>query len=98
MAHLASSVVVIPEESSRVVHVPALPGCVAEWRFIEEAEEALAMAQEAIGLWLHRDVPHPEPAGTNAVLATVAVDVEIGDGVVRTPGVTEPTTAEVLRS
>jgi predicted RNase H-like HicB family nuclease len=101
MTNYVYSVVLIPEEDSYVVHVPALPGCVTQGRSVEDA---LAMARDAIGLWLHGDPPHPESTGTKALLATIEVDVDVVDGVVRTPGVTErqpqpqPQPAGMLRS
>ena len=86
MARFTYSVVLVPEGEGYVVHVPALPGCVTQGQTVEEA---LAMAEEVIGLWLHGDAPQPESDGLKVLTATVGVDVEVIDGLVRTPGVIE---------
>ena len=86
MARFTYTVILVPEGDRYVVHVPALPGCVTQGSSVEEA---LAMAEDAIGLWLHGDPPQPEANGVKALTATVTVEVDVVDGVVRTPGVVE---------
>jgi len=86
MARYAYTVMLIPERDDYVVHVPALPGCITQGGSIEEA---LAMAAEAIGLWLHGDPPRQQPDGIQALTATVTLEVDVVDGVVRTPGVVD---------
>ena len=95
MARFSYTVVLVPEGEWYVVHVPALPGCVTQGRSVEEA---LAMAADAIGLWLHGDPPHPESTGVKALTATVTIEVDVIDGVVRTPGVVEAPSAASIGS
>ena len=58
------------EEGGYVVTVPALPGCVTQG---ETVEESLAMAKDAIGLWIdalqERGEPVPEELSTPIVTA-----------------------------
>ncbi len=86
MTRFSYTVVLLPEGENYVVHVPALPGCVTSGTSIDHA---LAMAEEAIGLWIHGDPAAPEPVGVKMLTATVTVEVEVVDGIVRTPGVVE---------
>ena len=62
MAHLVYTVILEPETDPRGggynVRVPALPGCFTQGR---TAEEALAMAREAISLYLESVIAHGEP-------------------------------------
>ena len=94
MPRFTYTVVLIPEGDDYVVHVPALPGAVTQGGSVEEA---LAMAADLIRVWLHGEPPRPEPDGVRAQLATVTVKVEIVDGVVRAPGVTELARAQRTR-
>ena len=66
------------------VTVPALPGLVTEGQTVDDA---LAMARDAIALWLDGDAPQPEPDGVRAMVATVDIEVEVTGGAVRAPGV-----------
>ena len=86
MARFIYTVVLIPEGDSYVVHVPALPSCVTQGNSVEDA---LAMAEDAIRVWLHSEPPAPESDGVKALTATVTVEVDVVDGVVRSPGVVE---------
>lgn len=93
MARYTYTVVLIPEDGAYVVHVPALPGCVTQGASVEDA---LAMAEDAISLWLHSEPPQPEPDGLKTLTATVTVEVDVVDGAVRSPGVIEePSVAAV---
>ena len=63
-----------PEEGGGfTVTVPALPGCVSEG---DSWEEAIAMAKEAIGLYIEdleaHGEPVPEDAGTSVTVVKVA--------------------------
>jgi predicted RNase H-like HicB family nuclease len=86
MGRFSYTVVLTREGDDYVVHVPALPGCVT---YGNSVEHALEMADEAIGLWLHGEAPVPEEDGVKTLTATVTFEVEVVDGVVRTPGVFE---------
>jgi predicted RNase H-like HicB family nuclease len=86
MESYSYTVVLTHDGDSYSVHVPALPGCVT-WG--TSVEHALEMAEEAIGLWLHDEAPAPEPDGVKVLTARVTVEVDVVDGVVRTPGVIE---------
>lgn len=59
-------------EGSYTVTVPALPGCIT---FGEDIKEAIAMAKEAIELYLESLVAHSEPIPTeeNTLEYTVLV-------------------------
>lgn len=86
MTRFTYTVVLIPEAGSYVVHVPALPGCVT---YGDSVEHALAMAEDAIGLWLHGDPPQTEPDGVKVMTASVTIKVDVVDGRIRSPGVVE---------
>lgn len=70
------SVVLIPEpEGWCSVEVPTLPGCVTQGRTMEEA---LAMAEDAIGMWIEDMAANDEsiPVERGApVIASVAVEL-----------------------
>ena len=64
-----------PDGSAYNVTVPSLPGCLT-WG--ETPEEAVAMAQEAVSLWLKSLAAHGEPIPVERTpprLAVVDVDV-----------------------
>ena len=86
MTRYSYTVLLVPEGSGYVAHVPALPGCVTQG---DSVADVLAMAEDAIRVWLHGDAPQPERDGIHAVTATVTVDVDVVDGTVRSPGVIE---------
>lgn len=88
MARLTYTVLLEPDAESGgfSVSVPALPGCLTQGDTIDEA---LAMAREAITLYLHGERPASEHDGVKALVATVTVDVDVAEGVVRAPGVIE---------
>ena len=90
MARYTYTVVLVPEDGGYVVHVPALPGCVTQG---DSVEDALAMAKDAIRLWLHSEPPQPEPDGVKSLVGTVTVEVDVVDGFVRSPGVVEAPSA-----
>ncbi len=91
MSRYGYTVVLIPEDDRYVVHVPALLGCVTQG---ESVEDGLAMAEDAIRVWLHGEAPQPEPDGVRVLTATVTVEVDVVDGLVRSPGVVEAASAE----
>ncbi len=67
------TVVLIPEEEGGYsVEVPALPGCVTQGR---TREEAIAMASDAIGLYLESLKADGEPAPQENGLETIVVEV-----------------------
>jgi antitoxin HicB len=78
MARHAYTILLTPEPdgSAYNVTVPALPGCLT-WG--ATVEEAVAMASEAIALWLESLAAHgePIPVETTPPLLTV-VTVELG--------------------
>lgn len=84
MERFAYTVLLVPEGSGYVVHVPALPGCVTQG---ESIEDALEMAEDAIRVWLRGETPQPEPDGIRALTSTVTVEVEVIDGRIRPSGV-----------
>ena len=86
MQRFTYTVVLIPEGDDYVVHVPALPGAVTQGGSVAEA---LAMAEDLIRVWLHGESPRPESDGVHVQVATVTVEVDVVDGVVRAAGVTE---------
>ena len=70
---LKYTVVLIPEEEGGYsVDVPALPGCVTQG---ETREEAIAMAKEAISLYLESLRADGEPLPEENGLETVIVEV-----------------------
>ena len=67
------TVILIPEEEGGYsVDVPALPGCVTQG---ETKEEALAMAKEAIELYLESLMADGEPIPLERKLETELVEV-----------------------
>lgn len=86
MARYAYTVLLVPEGTGYVVHVPALPGCVTQG---DSVQDALAMAEDAIRVWLHSEAPQSEHDGLQALTATVTVEVDVIDGTIRSPGVVE---------
>ncbi len=60
-----------PDGSAYNVTVPALPGCFTWGRTVEEA---LAMAREAIALYLEGEEDVSLPDGDEAIVTTVAVE------------------------
>lgn len=60
-----------PDGSAYNVTVPALPGC---FTWGETVEEALAMAHDAVTLYLQEEEDAPLPDADGAIVATVAVD------------------------
>ena len=74
MDHFTYSIVLTPEAGSYAVSVPALPGCVTVGATVEDA---LAMAAEAIALWVEdlADAGEPIPLETEPPrTAIVTVD------------------------
>jgi len=76
MGVLSYTIVLEPaEEGGFNVFVPALPGCVTQG---DTQEEAIAMAEEAIHLWVdalareHKPIP-VQPAGYGITVAQVVV-------------------------
>lgn len=94
MARYSYTVLLVPEGTGYVAHVPALPGCVTQG---DSVQDALAMAEDAIRGWLHGDAPQPERDGVHALAATVTVEVDVVDGRVRSPGVVEEPAAVGIR-
>ncbi len=88
MARLTYTVLLEPDAESGgfSVSVPALPGCLTQG---DTVDEALAMAREAIALYLHGEPDNPERDGVKALVAPVTVDVDVHEGVLRAPGVVE---------
>jgi predicted RNase H-like HicB family nuclease len=67
------TVILIPEEEGGYsVEVPALPGCYTQG---ETREEALAMAKDAIGLYLESLVADGEPVPLERKLEMELVEV-----------------------
>ncbi len=67
------TVILIPEEEGGYsVDVPALPGCVTQG---ETKEEALAMAKEAIELYMESLQADGEPIPIEPTLETAVVEV-----------------------
>ena len=60
-----------PDHSAYNVTVPALPGC---FTWGTTVEEALAMAREAIELYVAGEDDVPLPDGGEAIVTTVAVE------------------------
>ena len=68
------TVVLVPEEEGGYsVEVPALPGCYTQG---ETREEAIAMAKEAIELYLESCKAHNEPLPKEAGVESLVVDVK----------------------
>ncbi len=72
------TVILIPEEEGGYsVEVPALPGCYTQG---QTREEALAMAKDAIELYLESLVAHGEPLPVERKLETELVEVATPTG------------------
>ena len=70
---LKYTVVLIPEENGGYsVEVPTLPGCVTQG---ETREEAIAMAKEAISLYVESLKADGEPIPQEPALETLVVEV-----------------------
>lgn len=67
------TVVLTPEEDGRAynVTVPALPGC---FTWGATVDEALAMAREAVMLYLEGEDDVPAPDADGAIMTSVAVE------------------------
>lgn len=68
-----------PEDDAFVVDVPELPGCMAHG---DTPADAVANAQDAIGLWLDvaKDLGRPIPTPRGRLLSAVALDALHDDG------------------
>ena len=66
-------VLVAEEEGGYSVEVPALPGCYTQG---ETRKEALAMAREAIELYLESCKAHGEPIPKEAGIESLVVEVK----------------------
>ena len=70
---LKYTVILVPEEESGYsVEVPALPGCYTQG---ETREEAIAMAREAIELYLESCQAHGEPIPEESGVESLVVEV-----------------------
>ncbi|MBI2907755.1 MAG: type II toxin-antitoxin system HicB family antitoxin [Chloroflexi bacterium] len=68
------TVLLVPEEACGYsVEVPALPGCYTQG---ETREEAIAMAKEAIELYLESAKAHSEPIPKEAGVESLVVKVK----------------------
>lgn len=71
---LKYTVILVPEEDGGYsVEVPALPGCYTQG---ETREEAIAMAREAIELYLASCKAHNEPIPEESELESLVVEVK----------------------
>ena len=71
---LKYTVILVPEkEGGYSVEVPALPGCYTQG---ETREEAIAMAKEAIELYLESCKAHSEPIPEESGLESLVVEVK----------------------
>ena len=71
---LKYTVILVPEEEGGYsVEVPALPGCYTQG---ETREEAIAMAKEAIELYLESCKAHNEPIPEEAGIESLVVEVK----------------------
>ena len=71
---LKYTVILVPEEESGYsVEVPALPGCYTQG---ETREEAIAMAKEAIELYLESCKAHNEPIPQESGVESLIVEVK----------------------
>jgi len=71
---LKYAVILVPEEEGGYsVEVPALPGCYTQG---ETREEAIAMAKEAIELYLESCKAHNEPIPEEAGIESLVVEVK----------------------
>ena len=70
---LKYTVILLPEEEGGYsVEVPALPGCYTQG---ENREEAIAMAKEAIELYLESCKAHSEPIPEESGVESLVVEV-----------------------
>lgn len=71
---LKYTVILVPEEDGGYsIEVPALPGCYTQG---ETRQEAIAMAKEAITLYLESRKAHGEPVPKEAGLESLIVRVK----------------------
>ncbi|MCK4723211.1 MAG: type II toxin-antitoxin system HicB family antitoxin [Dehalococcoidia bacterium] len=71
---LKYTVILVPEEESGYsVEVPALPGCYTQG---ETREEAIAMAKEAIELYLASCKAHNEPIPEESGVESLLIEVK----------------------
>jgi antitoxin HicB len=71
---LKYTIILVPEEDGGYsVEVPVLPGCFTQG---ETKEEAIAMAKEAIGLYLESCKIHGEDVTTETGLESLIVEVK----------------------
>ncbi len=71
---LKYTVILVPEEESGYsVEVPALPGCYTQG---ETREEAIAMAKEAIELYLESCKAHNEPILEESGVESLLIEVK----------------------
>ncbi len=66
-------ILVLEEEGGYSVEVPALPGCYTQG---ETREEAVAMAREAIELYLESCMAHREALPVEAGIESLVVEVK----------------------
>ena len=76
MTHLRYTVLLeaVPDEGGFTVTVPELPGCITQG---ETVEGALAMAHDAVTLYLQEEKDAPLPDADGAIVATVTVDESV---------------------
>ncbi|MEA1958737.1 MAG: type II toxin-antitoxin system HicB family antitoxin [Chloroflexota bacterium] len=67
------TIILVPEEEGYSVEVPALPGCYTQG---ETREEAIAMAREAIELYLESLKAHNEPIPEESGVESLAIEVK----------------------
>jgi antitoxin HicB len=68
------TIILVPEEEGGYcVEVPALPGCCTQG---ETREEAIAMAKEAIELYLQSCKEHCEPMPEESGVESVVIEVK----------------------
>lgn len=71
---LKYTIILVPEEGGGYsVEVPALPGCYTQG---DTREEAIAMAKEAIELYLESCVAHNEPVPEESSVESLVVEVK----------------------
>jgi predicted RNase H-like HicB family nuclease len=71
---LKYTVILVPEEEGGYsVEVPALPGCYTQG---ESREEAIAMAKEAVELYLESCKAHNEPISEESGVESLVIEVK----------------------